>query len=88
MAEKTELETESKQSREAAAEMLRGIADEIGSGDEITIEGNSGSIAVPGAVEEIGTELEAEQQVKGQYDQATDEVELDWTIVDDGEDEA
>jgi len=87
MAEKTELETESKQSREQAAEMLREIADEIGSGDEITVEGNNASITVPGTVDEIGTELEAEHEIKGQYDQVEVEVELEWTVIPDEETE-
>jgi len=85
--EKTELETESKQSREEAAEMLRQIADEIASGDEITVEGNNASITVPGTVEEIDTELEAEHEIKGKYDQVEIEVELEWTIIPDEEDE-
>lgn len=85
MAEKTELETESKQSREQAAEMLRNIADEIGSGDEITVEGNNAAITVPGTVDEIGTELEAEHEIKGKYDQVEIEVEFEWTIIPDEE---
>lgn len=81
MAEKTELETETKQSPEQAAQMLRNIADEIDSGEEITVEGNSGSITVPGTNEKLTTELEAEHEIKGKYDQVEIEVELEWTIV-------
>lgn len=81
MTEKTELETETRQSPEQAAQMLRDIADEIGSGDEITVEGNNASITVPGTVEEIDTELEAEHEIKGEYDQVEVEVELAWTII-------
>jgi len=81
MAEKTELETESRQAPEQAAEMLRNIADEISSGEAITVEGNNASITVPGTVEEIRTELEAEHEIKGEYDQVEVEVELEWTIV-------
>ncbi|WP_436903467.1 amphi-Trp domain-containing protein [Halovenus halobia] len=83
MAEKTELEVESKQSRKDAAEMLRQIADEIVSGDEITVEGNNASITVPGSTEDIKTELEAEHEIKGEYDQVEVEVELEWTIIPD-----
>jgi amphi-Trp domain-containing protein len=81
MAEKTELETESEQSPEQAADMLRNIADEISSGEEITVEGNNASITVPGTVDEIGTELEAEHEIKGKYDQVEVEVELEWTVI-------
>lgn len=81
MTEKTELETETRQSPEQAAQMLRDIADEIGSGEEITVEGNNASITVPGTVEEIDTELEAEHEIKGEYDQVEVEVELAWTII-------
>lgn len=87
MAESTELETETKHSRDEAAEMLRNIADEIGSGEEITVEGNNASITVPGTVEEIDTELEAEHEIKGKYDQVEVEVELEWTVIPDEEDE-
>jgi amphi-Trp domain-containing protein len=87
MAEKTELETESKQSPEQAADMLRHIADEIGSGEEITVEGNNASITVPGTVDEIGTELEVEHEIKGKYDQVEVEIELGWTIIPDEEDD-
>jgi amphi-Trp domain-containing protein len=83
MAEKTELETETRQSPEQAAQMLRDIADEISSGEEITVEGNNASITVPGTVEEIDTELEAEHEIKGEYDQVEVEVELAWTIISD-----
>lgn len=85
MAEKTELETESKRSREEAAEMLRRIADEISSGNHITVEGNNASITVPGTVEDIDTELEAEHEIKGKYDQVEIEVELEWTVIPDEE---
>jgi amphi-Trp domain-containing protein len=81
MTEKTELETETRQSPEQAAQMLRDIADEIGSSEEITVEGNNASITVPGTVEEIDTELEAEHEIKGEYDQVEVEVELAWTII-------
>ena len=83
MGEKTELETGTKQSRTEAAEMLRNIADEVGSGDDITIEGNNASITVPGTVDKIGTEVEAEHEIKGEYDQVEIEIELGWTIVPD-----
>jgi amphi-Trp domain-containing protein len=83
MAEKTELETESKKSPEEAAEMLRNLADEIGSGEEITVEGNNAAITVPGTVDNIGTELEAEHEIKGEYDQVEIEVELEWTVIPD-----
>lgn len=83
MAEKTELETETNQSPQDAAEMLREIADEIASGDKITVEGNNASITVPGTVDEIGTELEAEHEIKGEYDQIEIEIELEWTIIPD-----
>jgi amphi-Trp domain-containing protein len=81
MPEKTELETETNNSPEEAAEMLRHIADEIASGEEITVEGNNASITVPGAVDKIKTELEAEHDIKGEYDQVEVEVELEWTII-------
>jgi amphi-Trp domain-containing protein len=87
MAETTELEVESKQSQTEAAEMLRQIADEIDSGEEITVEGNNASITVPGTVEDIKTELEAEHEIKGDYDQVEIEVELEWTIIPDEDDE-
>ena len=83
MADKTELEVESKQSRTDAAEMLHQIADEIASGDEITVEGDNAAITVPGTVEDIKTELEAEHEIKGEYDQVEIEVELEWTIIPD-----
>jgi len=85
MTEKTELETETRQSPEQAAEMLRTIADEISSGTEITVEGNNASITVPGTVDEIGTELEVEHEIKGEYDQVEVEVELEWTIIPDAD---
>jgi len=81
MADKTELETETRQSPEQAARMLRDIADEISSGEEITVEGNNASITVPGTVEEIGTELEATHEIKGEYDQVEVDIELDWTLI-------
>lgn len=81
MTEKTELETETKQPPEAAADMLRTLADEIGSGERITVEGNDASITVPGTVENIATELEVEHEIKGEYDQVEVEVELEWTII-------
>jgi amphi-Trp domain-containing protein len=81
MVEKTELETETRQTPEQAAQMLRDIAEEISSGEEITVEGNNASITVPGTVEEISTELEAEHEIKGEYDQVEVEVELEWTII-------
>jgi amphi-Trp domain-containing protein len=87
MAEKTELETETKRSREQAAAMLQNIADEIGSGEEITIEGNNASITVPGTTGKIGTELEAEHEIRGEYDRVEVEVELEWTIVSEEGDE-
>ncbi|WP_336325610.1 amphi-Trp domain-containing protein [Halovenus sp. HT40] len=87
MAEKTELETETEQSPAEAAEMLRNIADEIESGDEITVKGNDAAITVPGTVEKLGTELEVEHEIKGKYDQVAVEIEFDWTIIPDEEDE-
>lgn len=87
MAEKTELETETEQSAEDAAEMLRNIADEIESGEDITVEGNGAAITVPGTVDSLGTELEVEHEIKGKYDQVEVEVEFEWTIIPDEEDE-
>jgi amphi-Trp domain-containing protein len=81
MAEKTELETETTQPREQAAQTLRDIADEVASGEEITVEGNNASMTVPGTVDQIRTELEVEHEVKGEYDQVEVEVELEWTVV-------
>ena len=80
MAEATELETETKHSPEEAAQMLRDLADEIVSGNEITVEGNNATMTVPGTVEKISTELEAEHEIKGEYDQVEIEIELEWTI--------
>jgi amphi-Trp domain-containing protein len=88
MAEKTELETETKQSPEQAAQMLRSIADEIASNEEITVEGNSGLITVPGTDDKITTEIEAEHEIKGDYDQVEVEVELEWTIFPDEDQQA
>jgi amphi-Trp domain-containing protein len=87
MAEKTELETETNHAPEQAAAMLRTLADEIDAGDEITVEGNSGSITVPGTLDKIKTELEAEHEIKGDYDQVEVEIELGWTIVPDADEE-
>jgi amphi-Trp domain-containing protein len=87
MAESTELETETEQSPEEAAEMLREIADEISSGEKITVRGNNAEITVPGTVEKLGTELEVEHEIKGKYDQVELELELDWTIIPDEEDD-
>lgn len=81
MAEKTELETETEQSPEEAAQTLHSIAEEISSGEEITVQGNNASITVPGAVEKIGTEVEAEHEIKGKYDQVSVEVDLEWTVI-------
>ena len=83
VAETTELETETRQPPEQAAQMLRDVADEISSGEDITVEGNNASITVPGTIDEIKTELEAEHEIKGEYDQVEIEVELEWTIVPD-----
>jgi amphi-Trp domain-containing protein len=80
MTEKTELEAERELSPEEAAEMLRRIADEVGSGEDITIEGNSGSITVPGTVEKIQSELEAEHEIRGEHDKVEVEVELEWIV--------
>ena len=80
MSEITELETETKQPPEEAAEMLRNLADEIASGEDITVEGNNAMITVPGTADKIGTELEAEHEIKGEYDQVEIEIELEWTI--------
>jgi amphi-Trp domain-containing protein len=80
MSEVTELETETKQPPEEAAEMLRNLADEIASGEDITVEGNNAMITVPGTADKIGTELEAEHEIKGEYDQVEIEIELEWTI--------
>lgn len=87
MAEKTELETETNHAPEQATAMLRTLADEIDAGDEITVEGNSGSITVPGTLDKIKTELEAEHEIKGDYDQVEVEIELGWTIVPDADEE-
>jgi amphi-Trp domain-containing protein len=87
MAEKTELETETEQSPEEAAEMLRDIADEIASGEDITVEGNNAAITVPGTVEKLGSELEVEHEIKGKYDQVELELEFEWTIIPDEEDD-
>lgn len=87
MAEATELETETKHSSEEAAQMLRDLADEIASGDEITVEGNNATMTVPGTVDKINTELETEHEIKGEYDQVEIEIELEWTVFpDDDED--
>lgn len=88
MAEVTELETETDQSPEEAAEMLRHLADELADGADITVEGNDASMTVPGASDEITTELETTHEIRGEYDQVAVEVELEWTIVpdDDGDD--
>jgi len=80
MTDKTELETETTQSPEEAAQMLRDIADEIDSGEDITVEGNSGSITVPGTVDRIETELEAEHEIRGEHDKVEVEVELEWIV--------
>jgi amphi-Trp domain-containing protein len=80
MVEATELETETKHSPEEAAQMLRDLADEIASGNEITVEGNNATMTVPGTVEKINTELEAEHEIKGEYDQVEIEIELEWTV--------
>jgi amphi-Trp domain-containing protein len=87
MAESTELETEAEQTPEEAAEMLRNIADEIASGEHITIEGDNAAITVPGTVETLGSELEVEHEIRGEYDQVEVEIEFDWTIIPDDEDE-
>lgn len=84
MTEKTELETETTQSPGEAAEMLRDIADEIDSGEDITVEGNSGSITVPGTVDRIETELEAEHEIRGEHDKVEVEVELEWMVAPEG----
>jgi amphi-Trp domain-containing protein len=83
MAEATELETETSHSPEQAAQMLRDLADEIASGDDITVEGNNATMTVPGTVDKINTELEAEHEIKGEYDQVEIEIELEWTIFSD-----
>ncbi|RLM88761.1 amphi-Trp domain-containing protein [Haloarcula sp. Atlit-7R] len=83
MAEATELETETNHSPEQAAQMLRDLADEIASGDDITVEGNNATMTVPGTVDKISTELEAEHEIKGEYDQVEIEIELGWTIFSD-----
>jgi len=85
MAEKTELETETEQSPQEAAAMLRQIADEIESEEAITVEGNDAEITVPGAVDGIGTELEVAHEIRGEYDQVELELELGWTIIPDDE---
>ena len=84
MTEKTELETEMTNSPREAAEMLRDIADEIDSGEDITVEGNSGSITVPGTVDRIETELEAEHEIRGEHDKVEVEVELEWMVTPEG----
>jgi amphi-Trp domain-containing protein len=81
MAEATELETETKHSPEEAAQVLRDLADEIASGEQITVEGNNATMNVPGTADKISTELEAEHEIKGEYDQVEVEIELGWTIV-------
>lgn len=81
MAEATELETETNQSPEEAAEVLRHLADELADCDDITVEGNHAMMTVPGASDEITTELEAIHEIGGKYDQVAVEIELDWTIV-------
>jgi amphi-Trp domain-containing protein len=86
MTASTELEVESEQSPAEVAEMLRRIADDM-SGDEITVEGNDGAITVPGTTDRIKTELEATHEVKGEYSQVGVELELEWTIIPDEEDE-
>jgi amphi-Trp domain-containing protein len=88
MAEKTELEVESERTPEEAAALLQDIAEEISSGEDITVKGDNASITVPGTVDKVGTELEAEHEIKGKYDQVEVEIELEWTIVpEDPEDE-
>lgn len=88
MAESTELETETDQSPEQAAETLRDLADELVDGEDITVEGNDARMTVPGTTDEITTELEATHEIRGEYDQVAVEIELDWTIVpdEDGDD--
>jgi amphi-Trp domain-containing protein len=81
MAEATELETETEHSSDEAAQMLRDLADEIASGKEITVEGNNATMTVPGTVDKISTELEAEHEIKGEYDQVEVEIEFEWTII-------
>jgi amphi-Trp domain-containing protein len=87
MAEMTELETETEHTPEDAAAMLREIADELESGDDITVEGNNAAITVPGTEEKVGTCLEVEHEIRGEYDQVEIEIEFDWTIIPDGDDE-
>lgn len=80
MTEKTELETETDQPPEEAAQMLRDIADEIDSGQEIRVEGNSGSITVPGTADRVKTELEAGHEIRGERDKVDIEIELGWIV--------
>lgn len=87
MAEMTELETETEQPPQKAAETLRQIADELESGEEITVEGNDAEITVPGTEENVGTCLEVEHEIRGEYDQVEIEIEFDWTIIPDDEDD-
>lgn len=81
MAEMTELETETEHTPDEAAAMLREIADELESGEEITVEGNDAAITVPGTEEKVGTCLEVEHEIRGEYDQIEIEIEFDWTII-------
>ncbi|MXR51787.1 amphi-Trp domain-containing protein [Halovenus sp. WSH3] len=87
MAESTELETETEHTPEEAAELFRDLADEIESGEDITVTGNNAEITVPGTVEKIDSELEVEHEIRGEYDQVMLELELDWTIIPDEDDD-
>ncbi len=87
MAEMTELETETEQSSEEAAATLRQIADELEAGDAITVEGNDAMITVPGTEDTVGTCLEVEHEIRGEYDQVEIEIEFDWTIIPDDDEE-
>lgn len=81
MAEATKIETETEHSPDEAVQMLRDLADEIASGDEITVEGNNATMTVLGTVEKISTEVEAEREIKGEYDQVEVEIEFEWAII-------
>lgn len=72
----TELETGTERTPEEAAAILRETADELESGEEIT---------VPGTEEKLGTCLEVEHEIRGEYDQVEIEIEFDWTIIPAGE---
>lgn len=81
MAERTELESETEQSPESAADLLREVADEISADGAITVEGDGASMTVPGTADDLDTELEVEHRVRDEYDQVAIEIDLEWTII-------